>query len=78
MLSLGRATATPETRLWSQLWSIDVAFEVGDLTRDGREVELLSWCVDEIRGPISRFHLLTSQAVLAQAKPAAVSRTPSG
>ena len=54
--------------MWSHLWSIDVAFEFGDLTRVGREVELLSWCVGEIRGPIARFHLLTSQAVLAQAR----------
>jgi DNA-binding CsgD family transcriptional regulator len=68
MLSLGRATADPETRMWSHLWSIDVAFEFGDLTRVGREVELLSWCVGEIRGPIARFHLLTAQAVLAQAR----------
>ena len=27
MLSLGRATADPVTRMWSHLWSIDVAFE---------------------------------------------------
>ena len=68
MLSLGRATADPETQMWSHVWSIDVAFEFGDLARVGREVELLSWCVGEIRGPIARFHLLTSQAVLAQAR----------
>ena len=41
---------------------------LGDLTRVGREVELLSWCAGETRGPIARFHLLTSQAVLAQAR----------
>ena len=68
MLSLGRATADPVTRMWSHLWSIDVAFEFGDLTRVGREVESLSWCAGETRGPIARFHLLTSQAVLAQAR----------
>ena len=68
MLSLGRATADPVTQMWSHLWSIDVAFERGDLTRVGREVESLSWCADEIQGPIARFHLLTSEAVLAQAR----------
>ena len=68
MLSLGRATADPVTQMWSHLWSIDVAFEFGDLTRVGREVESLSWCAGETRGPIARFHLLTSQAVLAQAR----------
>jgi DNA-binding CsgD family transcriptional regulator len=68
MLSLGRATADPVTQMWSHLWSIDVAFERGDLTRVGREVESLSWCADQIQGPIARFHLLTSQAVLAQAR----------
>ena len=68
MLSLGRATADPVTRMWSHLWSIDVAFESGDLTRVGREVESLSWCAGETRGPIARFHLLTSRAVLAQAR----------
>ena len=68
MLSLGRAAADPVTQMWSHLWSVDVAFEFGDLTRVGREVELLSWCAGEIQGPIAQFHLLTSEAVLAQAR----------
>ncbi len=68
MLSLGRATADPVTQMWSHLWSIDAAFDRGDLTRVGREVESLSWRTVQIRGPIARFHLLTSEAVLAQAR----------
>ena len=68
MLSLGRATADPATQMWSHLWSIDAVFQRGDLTRVGREVESLSWCADQTKGPIARFHLLTSEAVLAQAR----------
>ena len=76
MLSLGRATTDPVTRMWSHLWSIDVAFELGDLTAVGREVELLSWCAGEIQGPIRGS--ICSPPRPCWPRPAAVSRTRSG
>jgi DNA-binding CsgD family transcriptional regulator/tetratricopeptide (TPR) repeat protein len=68
MLTLGRETADPRTQLWARLWRIDVAFERGDLARVGRELEALSWCVEQVRGPHARYELLRCQAVLAQAQ----------
>ena len=68
MLVLGRASADARSQLWARLWRIDVAFERGDLPRVTRELEALSWCVQEVRGPHPRFELLRCQAVLAQAQ----------
>jgi hypothetical protein len=33
-----------------------------------RELEALTWCVEQVRGPHARFELLRCQAVLAQAQ----------
>ncbi len=68
MLAIGRETANPGTQMWAHLWHIDAAFERGDLSRVSRELELLAWCVQELRGPLARFELLRCQAVLAQAQ----------
>jgi DNA-binding CsgD family transcriptional regulator len=67
MLTLGRATGDARTRMRAHLWQVDAAFERGDLARVAREVEALSWCVQEVRGPHARFELRKCQAVLAQA-----------
>lgn len=68
MLKLGREAADPQTQMWAHLWHIDAAFERGDLFRVGRELEVLSWCVDRVRGPHARYELLKCRAVLAQAQ----------
>jgi DNA-binding CsgD family transcriptional regulator len=68
MLALGRETADARTQMWARLWQIDAAFERGDLPRVARELEALSWCVQEVRGPHARFELLKCRAVLAQAR----------
>ena len=52
----------------AHLWHIDAAFERGDLFRVARELEALSWCVAQVRGPHARYELLKCRAVLAQAQ----------
>ena len=68
MFEVGREAADPHTQMWAHLWQIDAAFERGDLFRVARELEALSWCVDQVRGPHARYELLKCRAVLAQAQ----------
>lgn len=68
MLELGREAADPRTQMWAHLWHVDAAFERGDLLRVTRELEMLSWCVEQVRGPHARYELLKCRAVLAQAQ----------
>ena len=68
MLELGREAADPHTQMWARLWHIDAAFERGDLFRVARELEALSQCVAQVRGPHARYELLKCRAVLAQAQ----------
>ena len=68
MLALGRESADPQAQLWARLWRIDAAFEHGDLPCVTRELEALTSCVEQVRGPHARFELLRCQAVLAQSQ----------
>jgi len=68
MLKLGRETADPHTQMLAHLWHVDAAFERGDLLRVARELEALSWCVEQVGGPHARYELLKCRAVLAQAQ----------
>lgn len=68
MLELSREAADPRTQMWAHLWHVDAAFERGDLFRVARELEGLSWCVEQVRGPHARYELLKCRAVLAQAQ----------
>ncbi len=68
MLALGRQAADPHTQMWAHLWHIDAAFQRGDLLRVARELEALSWCVEQVGGPHARYELLKCRAVLAQAE----------
>ncbi|MBA3887620.1 MAG: AAA family ATPase [Acidobacteria bacterium] len=68
MLELGREAADPHTQMWAHLWHVDAAFERGDLLRVARELEALSWCVEQVGGPHARYELLKCRAVLAQAQ----------
>ena len=68
VLALGRTTGTPGTRMRGHLWRIDVAFQRGDLGSVARELEALAACVEQVRGPVARWHLLQARAVLAQAQ----------
>jgi DNA-binding CsgD family transcriptional regulator len=68
MLELGREASDPHTQMWAHLWQVDAAFERGDLVRVARELETLTWCVGQVRGPHARYELLKGRAVLAQAQ----------
>jgi len=68
MLELGHETADPRTQMWAHLWHVDAAFERGDLLRVARELEALTWCVEQVGGPHARYELLKCRAVLAQAQ----------
>ena len=50
MLTLGRSTGAPGTRMWAHLWRIDVAFQRGDLAAVARELESLSVCAEQGSG----------------------------
>jgi DNA-binding CsgD family transcriptional regulator len=66
LLDIGREASDPETQMWARLWRIDVMFQCGDLTAIGRELDPLTWCVDEIGGPVARWQLLRCRAAHAQ------------
>jgi len=68
MFAIGRERRDPATQMWAHLWRIDVAFQRGDLPAAAQELELLSRCAQEVRGPVARWHLLQCRAVLAQAQ----------
>ncbi len=68
LLEIGRKSSDPETQMWAHLWRIDVMFQRGDLAGVGRELDPLTWCVDEVGGPVARWHLLRCRAAHAQSQ----------
>lgn len=68
LLAVGRSSSDRETQLWAHLWRIDVLFQRGDLAGVARELEVLGWCVEEVRGPVARWQHLRCRAALAQAQ----------
>jgi DNA-binding CsgD family transcriptional regulator len=68
LLEIGREASDPETQMWAHLWRIDVMLQRGDLAGVGRELDPLSWCVNEMGGPVARWHLLRCRAAHAQAQ----------
>jgi DNA-binding CsgD family transcriptional regulator len=68
LLEIGRETSDPETQMWAYLWRIDVMLQRGDLGGVGRELDPLAWCVNEMGGPVARWHLLRCRAAHAQAQ----------
>lgn len=68
LLQIGREASDPETQMWAHLWRIDVMFQRGDLAGVGRELDPLAWCVNEMGGPVARWHLLRCRAAHAQAQ----------
>lgn len=68
MLTLSREMESPRVALWGHLSRIDTAFERGDLAAVMRENEAAARCAQEVRGPMARWLMLRSQAVLAQAQ----------
>jgi DNA-binding CsgD family transcriptional regulator/tetratricopeptide (TPR) repeat protein len=68
LLEIGREASDPQTQMWAHLWRIDVMFQRGDLAGVGRELDPLTWCVDEVGGPVARWHLLRCRAAHAQSQ----------
>lgn len=68
MLALGHERRDAAAQMWAYLWKIDLALQRGDLTAVIRHLEALTPCVQELPGPVGRWHLLQCRAVLAQAQ----------
>lgn len=68
MLALARMTGAPGTRMGAHLWRIDVAFQRGDLAAVAGSWSRWLRVVEQVRGPVARWHLLQARAVLAQAQ----------
>jgi DNA-binding CsgD family transcriptional regulator/tetratricopeptide (TPR) repeat protein len=68
MTALGERLRRPAVEMWGRLWAIDVLWEHGDLTGIAAEITRLRWCVEQQRSPLAGWHLLVSQAALAQAR----------
>ncbi|MBL7501281.1 AAA family ATPase [Frankia sp. CNm7] len=67
MTEIGRALRRPREEMWGRLWRIDTFWERGDLAAVTAELPRLGWCVDQVGGPIARWHLLVTRAALAGA-----------
>ena len=68
MIALGVERASPAEEMWGLLWRIDTSWEHGRLQDVATDVSRLGWCVEQLRTPIARWHLLVAQAGLAQAR----------
>lgn len=68
MTELGRRLRRPEVEMWGRLWRIDVYWERGALASIAAEVTKLRLCVQRVGSPAARWHLLVTQAALAQAQ----------
>lgn len=68
MTGLGERLRDPEVELWGRLWAIDAMWEAGELAGVTAELTRLRWCVQELPGPLARWHLLVARGALAQAR----------
>lgn len=67
MIDAGLVLRRPATEMRGRLWMIDVYWERGDLAAIASSVGRLAWCVEHVRGPLPRWHLVVTRAALAQA-----------
>lgn len=68
MLALGRETGSPQAQLWGHLWRIDVAFQRGNFASVARDLQAATRSAEQVRGPLARWQVLRSRAMLAQAQ----------
>src|SRR5215469_4563484 len=68
MTELGQRLRRPEVEMWGRLWRIDVYWERGALASIAAEVTKLRLCVQRVGSLTARWHLLVTQAALAQAE----------
>ena len=67
MVDAGLLLRRPSIEMWGRLWRIDAHWERGDLLAIASALTRLEWCVDQVGGPMARWHLLAARAGLAQA-----------
>ncbi|MEV0332597.1 AAA family ATPase [Nocardia sp. NPDC050717] len=68
MIAAGELAHDPAVEMWGRLWRIDALWEQGDLGAITGELSCLAWCAERTGGPMARWHLLTAEAALAQAR----------
>lgn len=68
MIALGVERSVPGDEMWGLLWRIDTSWEHGRLHEVQADLSRLEWCVEQVRTPIARWHLLVVRAALAQAR----------
>ena len=68
MADLGIRADRPDLLMAAAEWRFDAATERGDLAGAGRELEAMARWSSRVGGPISRWRVLRSRAVLAQAR----------
>jgi hypothetical protein len=66
--ALGDRYRRPDLLMWGHLWRIDAETQRGELASVGREVEGLRSCVPRVGSTAAEYHLLRTQALLAQAE----------
>jgi DNA-binding CsgD family transcriptional regulator/tetratricopeptide (TPR) repeat protein len=68
MTELGQRLHRADVEMWGRLWRIDVLWERGALALIATEATRLRLCVEREGSPLARWHLLITQAALAQAQ----------
>lgn len=67
MCEVGRAGHSLPILMWGLVWAAEASFALGDFPATGSVLPELAMCVDRIKLPIGRWHLLRLRAALAQA-----------
>ena len=67
MTALGERLRRPDVEMWGRLWAVDVLWEDCNLSGIAAELPRLRWCADSLRTPPARWHVLVTEAALAQA-----------
>ena len=67
MLDAAGSTGSAWEEMWGRLWRIDTLFEAGQLRSVQHELADLEVCLERVRAPSGRWHLLEASATLALA-----------
>jgi len=67
LIEIAAGGGPPSHAAWGHLWRIDAGFQSGDLASVPSEIADLEVVVDRLRQPLFKWHLLRTQAALAQA-----------
>jgi DNA-binding CsgD family transcriptional regulator len=67
MTALGEQLRRPEVEMWGRLWAVDALWEDCDLSGIAVELTRLRSCASALQTPLARWHVLITEAALAQA-----------